>query len=161
MVSCWPSLGSYDKNNLKKQFEQCVWTQKNSLGNVLKNKLTKQFGQWRTKQWVNKWKIWSICCFDHRDTVPGITALGRLSSAKQPLLLVLCRLTDSPPMTLIITFLSAKGKNAYKTGFHEGMGKSLWLAQDGTNSQEWDMEAHGEAHLWTAPFQNHSAGMSL
>lgn len=37
-----------------------------SLDNVLKNNLKKQFGLWWAKQWVDKWKIRSIHCFDHR-----------------------------------------------------------------------------------------------
>lgn len=66
LISGWLSLSRYDKNNLKKQFGQCVGAYENSLGNVLKNNLKKKFGLWWAKQWVDKWKIRSIRCFDHR-----------------------------------------------------------------------------------------------
>lgn len=56
----------------------------------------------------------------------------------------------SLPMVPIVTLCIAKGKNANENGVHERMGKSLWLAQDGSDSLGWDMEVQWGASPETA-----------
>lgn len=76
---------------------------------------------------VSEKKYGQLHCLDHTHLIFKLLTV-RLQYNSRSLVLVLCALMNAHPMALIITLFFAKGKNANKTGFHERMGKALWLA---------------------------------